>query len=62
MISLGSGSPSGQLYGNLVAAPLGNRPFYPGKRPPYRPDVACYTQGVPNLNGPAAAKTETSRP
>jgi hypothetical protein len=37
--------------------PLGNRPFYPGKRPPYRPDVPCHTQPLPNVNGPAAAKT-----
>jgi phospholipid/cholesterol/gamma-HCH transport system substrate-binding protein len=58
MISLGDASTSaGQLFGNLVAAPLGNRPFYPRKRPPYRPDVPCYTQGVPDLNGPAAAKS-----
>ncbi|MEA2291906.1 MAG: phospholipid/cholesterol/gamma-HCH transport system substrate-binding protein [Solirubrobacteraceae bacterium] len=57
-ISLGSqSSNSGELFGNLVAAPLGNRPFYPGKRPPYRPDVPCHTQGIPDLNGPAAAKS-----
>ena len=30
---------------------------YPGKRPPYRPEVACHTNRPPNLNGPAAAKT-----
>jgi virulence factor Mce-like protein len=57
-ISLGSkSSNSGELFGNLVAAPLGNRPFYPGKRPPYRPGVPCFTQGIPDLNGPAAAKS-----
>ena len=62
-VSLGpSSANSGELFGNNPQVPLGNRPAYPGKRPPYRPDVACYTQGVPNLNGPAAAKTETSRP
>jgi virulence factor Mce-like protein len=48
---------SGQMFGNNVAVPLGNRPFYPGKRPPYRPDVACYTQPLPDVNGPASAKT-----
>jgi phospholipid/cholesterol/gamma-HCH transport system substrate-binding protein len=57
-ISLGSaGSGSGNIYGNNVAVPLGNRPAYPGKRPPYRPDVNCYTNPLPDLNGPAAAKT-----
>jgi hypothetical protein len=57
-ISLGDASSnSGQLFGNLVAAPLGNRPFDPRKRSPYRPDVPCYTQQIPDLNGPASAKS-----
>jgi phospholipid/cholesterol/gamma-HCH transport system substrate-binding protein len=57
-ISLGSRSSStGQLFGNNVAVPLGNRPFYPGRRPPYRPDAPCYRQTPPDLNGPAAAKS-----
>ncbi len=60
-VSLGAGSPSGELFGNNVAVPLGNRPFYPGKRPPYRPDVPCHTNKLPDLNGPAAAKSETTR-
>jgi virulence factor Mce-like protein len=58
-ISLGSaGGGSGVIFGNNVAVPLGNRPFYPGKRPPYKPDVPCHTNKLPDLNGPAAAKTE----
>jgi phospholipid/cholesterol/gamma-HCH transport system substrate-binding protein len=57
-VSLGSQTASsGQLFGNNVAVPLGNRPAYPGKRPPYRPDATCYKQTRPNLNGPAGAKT-----
>jgi phospholipid/cholesterol/gamma-HCH transport system substrate-binding protein len=52
-----SSSNSGKVFGNNVAVPLGNRPFYPGKRPPYRPDVPCYTQKLPDVNGPASAKT-----
>jgi phospholipid/cholesterol/gamma-HCH transport system substrate-binding protein len=57
-ISLGSQTASsGQLFGNNVAVPLGNRPAWPGKRPPYKPNAACYKQTRPNLNGPAAAKT-----
>jgi phospholipid/cholesterol/gamma-HCH transport system substrate-binding protein len=56
-ISLGDNSSnSGQLFGNLVSAPLGNRPYDPRKRTPYRPDVPCYTQQIPDLNGPASAK------
>jgi phospholipid/cholesterol/gamma-HCH transport system substrate-binding protein len=53
-------SNSGKVFGNNVAVPLGNRPFYPGKRPPYRPDVPCYTQKLPDVNGPASAKTPPS--
>jgi phospholipid/cholesterol/gamma-HCH transport system substrate-binding protein len=55
-VSLGAGG-TDTVFGSNVAVPLGNRPFYPGKRPPYRPDVPCYTQKLPNVNGPAAAKT-----
>jgi phospholipid/cholesterol/gamma-HCH transport system substrate-binding protein len=57
-LTLGSQTSStGQLFGNSVAVPLGNRPFYPGRRSPYRPNVECHTQTRPNLNGPAAAKS-----
>jgi phospholipid/cholesterol/gamma-HCH transport system substrate-binding protein len=62
-ISMGTaGVGSGEVFGNNVAVPLGNRPFYPGKRPPYRPDVPCHTNTLPNLNGPAAAKTAPTTP
>jgi phospholipid/cholesterol/gamma-HCH transport system substrate-binding protein len=57
-LSLGSASANtGELFGNAVAVPLGNRPFYPGRKPPYRPNVRCHTQTPPDLNGPAAAKS-----
>ncbi len=60
-ITLGEAGP-GQQFGNNVAVPLGNRPFYPGRRSPYRPDVPCHTNRLPNLNGPAAAKTPPTTP
>jgi phospholipid/cholesterol/gamma-HCH transport system substrate-binding protein len=57
-VSLGqAGVGTGQVFGNTIGVPLGNRPFYPGRRPPYRPDVPCHTQPLPKVNGPAAAKT-----
>jgi virulence factor Mce-like protein len=60
-ISMGTaGVGAGQVFGNNVGVPLGNRPFYPGKRPPYKPDVPCYTNKLPDVNGPAAAKTATT--
>jgi virulence factor Mce-like protein len=42
-----------KAYFNLAAPPLGTRPRYPGKRPPYRPDVPCHTQKIPDLNSAA---------
>jgi phospholipid/cholesterol/gamma-HCH transport system substrate-binding protein len=57
-VSLGSKSTStGELFGNNVQVPLGNRPADPGTRPPYKPDVPCYKNRLPDLNGPAAAKS-----
>jgi hypothetical protein len=57
-VSLGSATSStGQLFGNNPEVPLGNRPAYPGKRPPYKPEEPCYQQKIPDLNGPAAAKS-----
>ena len=36
--------------------PLGTRPRLPTQgKPPFRMDVPCYTQTVPDLNGPAGA-------
>jgi hypothetical protein len=62
-VSLGDkSSNSGEMFGNLVGAPLGNRPYFPAKRPPYRPDVPCFTQKLPNVNGPASAKTPGGAP
>jgi virulence factor Mce-like protein len=57
-ISLGSKSAgTGQLFGNNPEVPLGNRPAYPGKRPPYKPDEPCHKQQIADVNGPAAAKS-----
>jgi phospholipid/cholesterol/gamma-HCH transport system substrate-binding protein len=44
---------------NLLAhsplQPLGTRPAFPGKEPPYKPLVACESQKLPDFNGPAAS-------
>jgi ABC-type transporter Mla subunit MlaD len=45
------GTPGSNLFGNAVAPPLGTRPAYPGHRPPYKPNVPCYTQRLPDLSG-----------
>ena len=57
-VSLGPGSAgAAPQFGDLPTPPLGNRPAYPGKLPPYVNDKPCYKQQLPDLNGPAAAKT-----
>ena len=57
-ISLGSAtSSSGQLFGNNVQVPLGNRPAFPGRRPAYKPQEPCYKQKIADVNGPAAARS-----
>lgn len=38
-------------YANTVEPPLGTQPQL-GGRPPFRPDVRCHTQPVPDVNGP----------
>ena len=35
------GADGAKLFGNANDAPLGTRPAYPGKRPPYKPTAPC---------------------
>ena len=42
-------------YGNAFEVPAGVRPVVDGDRPPFRMDVDCYRNDLPNVNGPAAA-------
>jgi phospholipid/cholesterol/gamma-HCH transport system substrate-binding protein len=41
-----------QLLGRSPLPPQGTRPAYPAEEPPYQPLVPCYTQALPNFNGP----------
>ena len=43
----------GSLFGNATAAPLGTRPAFPRRRPPYRDNVACHRNPRPDLNSAA---------
>ena len=38
-----------EQFFNNASPPIGVRPVFPGKRPPYRPDVPCHTNQLPNL-------------
>jgi phospholipid/cholesterol/gamma-HCH transport system substrate-binding protein len=58
-VSTGKTSLGGDpLFGNAVVKPIGTRPNFPGKRPPYKPNVECATQQIPNLNGAATGGVE----
>jgi ABC-type transporter Mla subunit MlaD len=41
-----------RLLARASLPPLGTRPAYPAQEPPYKPLVPCYTQTLPNFNGP----------
>ena len=41
-------------FGHAAFPPLGTQPVM-GIKPPYRTDVPCYINAIPDLNGPAAA-------
>lgn len=45
---------SSQLLARSPLSPLGTRPAFPAKEPPYQPLVPCATQSLPEFNGPLA--------
>ncbi len=60
-VSTGKASITGEtLFGRNGLRPIGTRPAYPGKQPPYRPDVPCYTQRLPDLNGARTGRPDTA--
>jgi hypothetical protein len=51
----GGGALNDVVYGHAPMAPIGTRPVL-GPKPPFRTDVPCHLNAIPNLNGPAAAQ------
>jgi phospholipid/cholesterol/gamma-HCH transport system substrate-binding protein len=51
-----------KVFSNYVKAPLGTRPAYPGKKPPYKPDFPCYKNPLPDVNGAATGPADGSGP
>jgi phospholipid/cholesterol/gamma-HCH transport system substrate-binding protein len=52
--------PAGQirnnvLFGNTQAAPVGTRPTFTAATPPYRPEIPCATNPLPDINGTGGA-------
>jgi phospholipid/cholesterol/gamma-HCH transport system substrate-binding protein len=48
----GSSAKGLSLISRSALTPEGTRPAFPAEEPPYKPLVPCYTQKVPNFNGP----------
>lgn len=48
----GGGFENGTVFGNTIVPPIGTRPAQTPK-PPYEPDVPCYTNALPDINGAA---------
>jgi phospholipid/cholesterol/gamma-HCH transport system substrate-binding protein len=55
VVATGARTEGVQLVAHTPSAPEGTRPRFPGSEPPYKPFVPCYTQTVPNFNGPLAS-------
>jgi phospholipid/cholesterol/gamma-HCH transport system substrate-binding protein len=49
---LGQNLNGSQLLARAPLQPLGTRPAYPAQEPEYKPLVPCYTQKLPEFNGP----------
>jgi phospholipid/cholesterol/gamma-HCH transport system substrate-binding protein len=49
---LGTKAQGLHLLAHASLQPLGTRPAYPASEPPYKPTVPCYTQTLPNFDGP----------
>jgi hypothetical protein len=64
MLQTGKTNYSGQSYFSTVARPpLETRPAMTSSLPPLRRDVRCFTQPVPDVNGPGAVgPADGSRP
>jgi phospholipid/cholesterol/gamma-HCH transport system substrate-binding protein len=62
-VALGPGNNLTQkVFSNYVKPPLGTRPAYPGKKPPYRPDFPCYKNKLPDVNGATTGPPDGSGP
>jgi hypothetical protein len=49
-VSTGQVPGTGRLFGNAILQPLGTRPAFPGKKPPYNRTFPCFRNKRPNLD------------
>jgi phospholipid/cholesterol/gamma-HCH transport system substrate-binding protein len=52
----GGGFLNESLWAHNISPPIGTRPVVTGDLPPFRSDVPCHKNPVPDLNGPLAAQ------
>jgi len=52
---LGTKLKGAELLARSPLTPLGTRPAFPATEPTYEPLVPCYTQALPNFNGPLSS-------
>jgi phospholipid/cholesterol/gamma-HCH transport system substrate-binding protein len=51
-----------RLFGNAIAKPLGTRPRFPRRKPPYNATTPCHTNRLPDLNGAATGSPDGATP
>jgi phospholipid/cholesterol/gamma-HCH transport system substrate-binding protein len=51
----GTSLKGGRVLAHASLPPLGTHPAFPAQEPEYKPLVPCYTQTLPNFNGPQAS-------
>src|SRR4051794_8157357 len=52
----GGGGGNLTYWAHNISPPIGTRPVVTGNLPPFRSDVPCFKNAVPDLNGPLAAQ------
>jgi virulence factor Mce-like protein len=52
-VSTGPVGSQGPLFANAISQPLGTRPAFTGRRPPYRRDLDCHRNTPPDLDSAA---------
>ncbi|UJA21032.1 MCE family protein [Thermoleophilia bacterium SCSIO 60948] len=50
----GGSTGTADVFSNVQTDPVGTRPRFTPEAPPYRPDVSCFTNPLPNVNGVGA--------
>ena len=58
----GAGNLAAPLFGKVSSPPLGTRPAFPQRRPPYNATAPCKDQRIPDLNGARTGRADGGAP